>query len=365
MNNISRYPKKFINGINIITYSTANNLRRIFNQDRIGCIRYSVTWRCNSRCESCDIWNKATGDKDLTVEEVEQLCKSPLLKHVKRVVLSGGEPTLRDDFPELVTVMHRNLPKARFSVTLNGLLPERTAEMLRKITKVNPNIVINNIGISLNGPKEIHDKSRGVPGSFDRAIETYHLIKDVATVKFSFTFLPYNTEFFKWTQEYAKKLGTKTYLCWTVMNDRFDMQNKNLNFFKEGIQEHLREYLKNTHVYNRLALSYLYDNFIHEKFMQCYAARQFFHLDPEGNIYPCNFKLSEDRIIGNIRKQSFEEIWNNSSKKRMLEEIDCGQCIYQNGPCGDSDLTYSNRNNPLTLLKWYIGKRIRLKKMIE
>lgn len=365
MNKISSYPKKIIKGMNILVGATTNNLRRILNQDRIGCIRYSVTWQCNSRCESCDIWNKATGDKDLTVEEVEQLCKSPLLKNVQRVVLSGGEPTLRNDFPELVTVMHKNLPKARFSVTLNGLLPERTAEMIREITKVNPNIVIQSIGISLNGPKEIHDKSRGVPGSFDRAIETYHMIKDTAPVKFSFTFLPYNTEYFNWAQKFAKELGTRTYLCWTVMNDRFDMQNENLNFFKEGIKEYLRDYLKNNDFYTRLFLSYLYDNFIQEKFMQCYAARQFFHLGPEGDIYPCNFKLSEDRIIGNIKKQSFEEIWNSPSKKRMLEEIDCGQCIYQNGPCGDSDLTYSNRNNPLALCKWYINKRIRLKKLIE
>jgi len=353
------------NNLSEMASGIANSCRRIVNRDRIGCIRYSVTWRCNSRCESCDIWKKATGEKDLAVEEVEKLCKSPLLKHVERVVLSGGEPTLRNDFPELVTVMHRNLPKAKFSVTLNGLLPEKTAQMIKKILKDNPNIIIENIGISLNGPKEIHDRSRGIPGSFDRAIETCYLLKDFAPIKFSFTFLPYNTEYFGWTQKYAKKLGIGAYLCWTVMNDRFDTQNKDLNFFKEGIKEHLEEYLKNQRFPTRLLISYLYDNFTHEKFMQCYAARQFFHLDPEGDIYPCNFKLSKDRIIGNARKQSFEEIWNNPSKKRMLEEIDCGECIYPNGPCGDSDLNYSNRNNVFTLLKWYVNKKIRLKKLIE
>ncbi len=354
MNKIGRY-----------IYALDNNLRRITNRDRIGCIRYSVTWRCNSRCESCDIWNKVTSENDLTVQEVEELCKSPLLKYVRRIILSGGEPTLRDDFPDMVSVMHKNLPGAYFGITLNGLLPNRTEQMIRQIVKDNPDIDIKNIGISLNGPKEIHDKSRGVPGSFDKAIETYHLIKDVVPVRFSFTFLPYNIEQFRWVQDYAKELGSEAYLCWTVMNDRFDVPEKDLNFFREGIKDYLRDYLNDRDFAFRLCMSYLYDNFIKEKFMQCYAARQFFHLAPEGDIYPCNFKLSDDRIYGNIRKKSFEEIWNNPDRQRILGEIDRGECIYQNGPCGDSDLTYSNHNNPLELIKWYAKKRLTGKKLIE
>ncbi len=346
-------------------HAAANNVRRILNKDSIGCIRYTVTWRCNSKCESCDIWSKATGENDLTVEQLEKLCKSPLLKNVRRIILSGGEPTLRSDFPDLVTVMHRNLPKAEFGATLNGLMPERTAEMIKKIFKDNPNIPFVGVALSLNGPKETHDRSRGVPGSFDKTIETYHLIKDTVPTKFSFTFLPYNIEYFDWTQNFAKELGTTAYLCWTVMNDRFDVPNKDLQFFKEDIKEYLKRYLDDNNFGTRLPLSYLYDHFINEQFMQCYAARQFFHLAPEGDVYPCNFKLSDDRIIGNVKQQSFEEIWTDPSRQRMSKEIDCGECIYQNGPCGDSDLNYSNRNNPLELFRWYLWKRIRFKRLIE
>ena len=346
-------------------YAVGENFRRIIGQDRIGCIRYTVTWRCNSRCESCDIWNKTTENNDLTVEEVEKLCKSPLLRNVRRVILSGGEPTLREDFPDLIAVMHNNLPNAYFGVTLNGLLPSRTERMIKQIVKDNPDIDIQNVGISLNGPKEIHDKSRGVPSSFDKAIETYHLIRHIVPVRFSFTFLPYNIEYFQWVQDYAKQLGTRAYLCWTVMNDRFDVPQKNLNFFREGIKDYLRGYLKNRDFGFRICMSYLYDNFIKENFMQCYAARQFFHLAPEGTIYPCNFKLNGNRILGNIRTHSFEEIWHRPKRQGILGEIDRGECIYQNGPCGDSDLTYSNRNNPLALLKWYAKKRLSFKRLIE
>jgi len=354
--------------MNVVTrniHALGNNFRRLLNADRIGCIRYTVTWRCNSRCESCDIWRKDTSKKDLSPEELETVCKSPLVKHVRRIILSGGEPTLREDLPDLVSVLHRNIPKATFGITLNGLLPDKTAGLIERILKENPDINIQNAGMSLNGPKDIHDKSRGVPGSFDRVIETYHLIKDRIPVRFSFTFLPYNTEHFQWTRDFARDLGTTAYLCWTVMNDRFYVPDKDLAFFKEGIKDELRAYLREAGFLTRVVRSYLYDHFIHEQFMQCYAARQFFHLAPNGDIYPCNFKLSDDRIMGNVRNESLDEIWDKPERQRMLKEIDCGECIYQNGPCGDSDLTYSNRNNLLTLLGWYLKKKLCFRRLID
>ncbi len=262
--------------------------------------------------------------------------------------------------------MHKNLPKARFSATLNGLIPDRADQMVHKIVKDNPNLVFESVGISLNGPEEIHDKSRGVPGSFKRAIKTYHLIKDVVPVRFSFTYLPYNTEYFEWVQEFAKKLGTSAYLCWTVMNDRFDSNEKELEFFQEGIKEKLRQFLKDKNFAHRLVMSYLYDNFIQRKCMQCNAARQFFHLDPEGNVYPCNFKLSKDRIIGNVKQKSLKNIWAKADRQRVLKEIDSCECIYQNGgPCGDSDLSYSNYNNLTAVLWWYFKKGLKSEKLIK
>jgi len=342
-----------------------NTLRRYLNKDRIGCIRYSVTWRCNARCKSCSIWRKTTGENDLSVEEVDKFCKSSLLKNVGRIVLSGGEPTLRKDLPDLVFVLHKNFPKAKISMTINGLLADRSYKMIKEIVKRNPKLEIENIGISLNGPKEIHDRTRGIIGSFDNAVKTYKLVKDLVPTRFSFTYLEDNLNYFEWVQNYAKELGTEAYLCWTVMNDRFDTQNEAWEFLQKDLKNHLRDYLKDKKFFTRITLSYLYDNFLKKKFMQCYAARQFFHLDPEGNIYPCNFELSKDRILGNIRKTSFEEIWNDPKRQKILNEIDCGKCIYQNGPCGDSDLNYSNQNNLWALFKWYIKKKISFKDLIE
>ncbi|MFQ5854086.1 MAG: radical SAM protein [Anaerolineae bacterium] len=54
------------------------------------------TSRCNSRCISCDWW-KSTGEDDLTLEEIAELAR-PLPRLGTRVVLlSGGEPLLRQE----------------------------------------------------------------------------------------------------------------------------------------------------------------------------------------------------------------------------------------------------------------------------
>lgn len=342
-----------------------NNLRRIMNIDKIGCIRYTVTWRCNSRCKSCNIWKKKITESDLTPKEIMKLGKSPLLKDVRRIVLSGGEPILRNDFPELVSALHKSFPKAKFSMTTNGLLVEKTYRMIKEIVDKNPKIIIEHVGISLNGPREVHDETRGVPGSFDKAIETYHKIKHIVPVKFSFTYFEDNLDLFEWVQKFAKELGTEAYHCWTVMNDRFDTQDEHWEFFEEEIKPHLIEYLNKRDWFHRVLMSYLYDNFLKKKFMQCYAARQFFHLCPNGDIYPCNFDMDKSRLMGNIREKPLEEIWETKIRKRILKEIDSGKCIYQNGPCGDSDLTYSNLNNLFTVFGWYLKKKLTFKKLIE
>ena len=110
--------------------------------------------------------------------------------------------------------------------------------------------------------------------------------------------------------------------------------------------------------------SYLYDSVINRCLMPCYAGRQIVHIDPEGNVYPCNFKLTDDRILGNVREHSFDDIWENISQE-ILDEIDLKVCMYPNGLCGDSDILPSVKGNPPELIKWYIRKTINREKLIQ
>jgi Fe-coproporphyrin III synthase len=358
-----------------------NWLRYIFNnRNEIFGLRLTTTWRCNSRCLTCAIWQiKNTGKNDLTIEEVDRFSKSKYFKNTSYITLSGGEPTLRDDLPEIVSVLHANIPSAIFNMTTHGMNPDREEEIFHTIIKNNPKIKFGTVGLSINGPPEIHDETRGIKGSFQKVVETYNRIKDIVPCAISFTFCRNNVQYFEWVQEFAKSIGSHAYICWTVMNERFRTSKEDLVFWEKGMELTFNDYISRRfgvpqNMQEKLkglcllppgiVYSYLYDNVLQKKIMPCYAGRQIVHIDPEGYVYPCNFKMSKDRIMGNIREKTFDEIWENPSQK-ILNEIKHGECMYPNGLCGDSDIFPSIINNPPAVIKWYLLKLIRRKKLIE
>ena len=157
----------------------------------------------------------------MTLKELKNFANDELLKDVRRIVISGGEPFLLDDLPERLQILHESCPKAYFGMTANGLTPNRILRLVKRIYKLSPDINIRNLGLSLNGRPEIHDKSRGIPGAFKKTIETFNLINKYVPVRFSFTFLPYNINEFQWVKKFAEENCTEAYICWTIISNRF------------------------------------------------------------------------------------------------------------------------------------------------
>ncbi|NVM18598.1 MAG: radical SAM protein [Candidatus Lokiarchaeota archaeon] len=337
------------NGIKIARNQIEDTVRKWSNIPKIRCIRYTTTWECNSKCDSCSIWKIDPKKNDImTLKELERFASSDLLKDVRRIVISGGEPFLLEDLPERLQILHKSCPNAYFGMTANGLTPERTLRLVKRIFKLSPDINIGSLGLSLNGPPEIHDRSRGIEKAFEKTIETYELIKDYAPVRFSFTFLPYNINEYSWVKEFAKQKGTEVYICWTVISNRFFDRNFLGDITIKEFYQKLRPVLNEENF--KIRQRYLYNSFIEERHLDCTAFRDFFHIDPYGNIYPCNFKLTEDRIIGNVKETNFAEIW---SRKKVVEDIKSGGCLYPNGVCGDSDIFYSvSRTGMHRVLFW-------------
>ena len=332
--------KRLKNNVNTANNIFQDTVRKWARIPEIRCIRYTTTWECNSKCDSCYIW-KTNPKKDelMTLEELERFASSKLLKNVRRIILSGGEPFLLEDLPERLEILHRHCPNAYFGMTANGLTPERILRLVKRIFYLSPDIDIRNLGLSLNGPPNIHNRSRGIENAFEKTIKTYELIKDYLPVRFSFTFLPYNIDEFKWVKEFAKNKCTDAYICWTVISNRFYDRNFLGDMTIKEFYQKLRPTL-NKEV-NDIRFKYLYNSILEERHLDCTAIRDFFHIDPYGNIYPCNFKLTEDRILGNIKKDDFDEIWVRKQKMNIIKDIKSGQCLYPNGVCGDSDINYS------------------------
>ena len=101
-------------------------------------LRISLTDRCNFRCSYCmpaevfgEHYKYLPRAEILTFEEIERLAAIFYGLGVLKLRLTGGEPLLRRDLPELVARLRRAAPEADLTLTTNGYLLERSADELR------------------------------------------------------------------------------------------------------------------------------------------------------------------------------------------------------------------------------------------
>ncbi|MEX2459370.1 MAG: GTP 3',8-cyclase MoaA [Actinomycetota bacterium] len=97
-------------------------------------LRVSVIDRCNLRCTYCMpaeglVW--LGRDETLTAEEIERVTRLFAGLGVDEVKLTGGEPTVRPDLPDIVARLRAIDPGLDLSMTTNGLLLDRLAGPLR------------------------------------------------------------------------------------------------------------------------------------------------------------------------------------------------------------------------------------------
>lgn len=137
-----------------------------------------ATWRCNARCITCfnhDMLNDAV-EKELSIDEHRRCAAS--IGHIAWLLFTGGEPILRDDLDELAAVYYEICGARRITIPTNALLPEKTRNAVRSILERCPSGRIA-VSLAVDGVSETHDQIRGVPGAFDKLIETYRLLADI------------------------------------------------------------------------------------------------------------------------------------------------------------------------------------------
>jgi MoaA/NifB/PqqE/SkfB family radical SAM enzyme len=132
---------------------------------------FFVTNRCNARCAMCFNANAEAQNrqKDLTLDEIEKIARG--FRHMIQLTISGGEPYLRDDLPEIVRAFVRESGVKFVTLTTNAFLPDRVIPATGRILAENPEAHFN-FCVSIDGIGERHDAIRGVKGGFERLMET-------------------------------------------------------------------------------------------------------------------------------------------------------------------------------------------------
>src|ERR1700757_5356208 len=137
----------------------------------------SVSYRCNSRCKTCNVWQRP--NDDFTIEEYDKTFAS-IGRDAYWFTFSGGEPTLRKDLPEMVAAAYRHCRPGIINIPTNGIqhkvIPGRIEQVLQAAPK--SEVIIN---LSLDALGEKHDELRGVRNNWTHAMSTYAQLKNLQT----------------------------------------------------------------------------------------------------------------------------------------------------------------------------------------
>jgi len=290
------------------------------------------TYRCNNNCLHC--WLRIppqSKEIELSFEEIRKIADDARKMGCQRWSISGGEPMLRPDFPEIFDYLTRN--SSSYSINTNGALitPRIASLMKRKGSKM----------IALYGATaEVHDHITRNSGSFEAAMRGFTYLKE-AGAGFTVQLIPMRDNYHEFDSmiKLANSLS-KHYRIgapWFYLSAHGD-KRKN----KEIISQRFSP--KDVIELDKPDLSY--EEWMSEEgknnscdirnngyfFNSCIAGRRDFHIDPYGKMSFCSF-IKDPSFRYDLRKGNFKEAWDEfipslARKVRINEEYknNCGSC---------------------------------------
>jgi MoaA/NifB/PqqE/SkfB family radical SAM enzyme len=164
-----------------------NLAKRLVRHARVTALNYSkapsppflilfINSTCNQKCEHCFYWRNLNRKDDLTTDELFVLSHS--LGRIENLNLSGGEPFLRKDFAEICRQFIRYNRVRQIYVPTNAYFTDKVVEQVAR-TLEEKELDLFAVEISLDGMPAFHDEFRKSKGSFERAMETYKALEKV------------------------------------------------------------------------------------------------------------------------------------------------------------------------------------------
>jgi MoaA/NifB/PqqE/SkfB family radical SAM enzyme len=168
------------------------------------------TSMCNSRCTTCHLWD--VPPETIPVDVLSRIDRFIDPVHLQSIFFTGGEPLLPITALQAACVINDWKPGIRLIGTTNGILPDLYLNRVTAMLGCGVNI---RLAVSLNGRKELHDRSRGVPGNYERAVEMALGLKALGILaSLNILFIPSQTqpEDFGHVMALAQELGVP---CWS------------------------------------------------------------------------------------------------------------------------------------------------------
>lgn len=303
-----------------------------------------VTRRCNFRCKHCFIDNFDTDPaKDLPLHLVRKLASD--LPNLLVVMLTGGEPYLRDDLPELVRILSiYSRPKVISTVT-NGFLTEKILKTVEDILNLREFRSLLTVTLPFEGIGQDHDDNR-VQDSYENTLATARGLKKLQATYPNLVLggnmtLTQTNE--KRILQTARELGSLNIFSSLSQNVCRNMTPRQANTQVDINKYHqLSEFVLNyTKAFKNSKGSILWrwhqlkeryqaaivENTCRENSYQgipCEAGRGIGVVYNDGSVAPCELLPAD---WGNIKDRSFSEIWNVPDNRRSSNLLRKEKCF--------------------------------------
>ena len=330
-------------------------------------IQFPITYKCNSRCVMCNIWNM-NHENEMTLNEIEKYLKDPIFKEAYSVGINGGEPSLVKELPQIAEQV-LNLPKIKsLNIISNGFNKETFLVKVEKIYALCRKKSVNfHLSFSLDGYRESHDNVRGVKKAFERASKSIDYVLEnksryCDSINIDCTIVRQNVNHLIELDTYANR---KNY----PMKYRLGIENKRIasdeiisdysvlhdtKSRQPAIEFIHNRFFKAKNIVDKFkyfSLFYFLSEKNPKRLLGCMWQDEGITIDAKGNIYYC---AVASKKIGSLRKQKGEAIFfdekNIAYRKSIIENM-CQSCIHD----------YSGKpyiGDVLIFLKHYIFERI-------
>jgi len=308
----------------------------IVRQHPLQYLFWECTLRCNLSCVHCGSdCRKISQSPDMPLADfikVIQIIIPYVEPNKTMIVLSGGEPLMRNDLAQCGQALYAlGFP---WGMVTNGLLLNKKRFMMLEQAG------LRSITVSLDGFEESHNRMRGSCESFNNALNAIQIIAqsnldvkyDVVTCVNQWNF----NELAK-LKELLIETGVKAWRLFTVFPIGRAADNKDLRLDAAQFKQ-LFDFIHDTRKEGRIKADYgcegflgNYETEVRDSFFFCRAGITIGSVLADGSISACP-NLRSNFIQGNIYNDDFMDIWNNRyqafRERSWAKQGECAACKY-------------------------------------
>jgi MoaA/NifB/PqqE/SkfB family radical SAM enzyme len=316
-------------------------------------LNFSITNKCQSKCTTCNIWNlydefPEREAEELTIDEIEKTFKT--IDPILVLNICGGEPTLREDLPEICRLAAVHLRPNIIHFPTNCLSPESLEKRVSGILKLIPSNIKLTVKMSLDGIGAKHDIVRGIEGNFEKVVEAEKRLIPYRDKYPNFyldagtTVGNDNVKDLEEISEYVKKNFRLDSFIHEIADLRGELFNRELDIRPTAktystaldfLERETRENMTGKRFYSRMqqAFRLIYYERVakamatEKRVVKCYAGISNAHLNPWGGVWICNIQAF-DKELGNLKDfdYDFNALWHSDKAKEIRAWVKEGHC---------------------------------------